>query len=1655
MKQPIRSFLQRLPLVWALLLLLSGRALAQVPNDDCATAVALTTSSVCTVPVNGTVATATQSIAPTAACGFGLTTAADVWYSFTASSTTHLVTLAPRFAAILDVRSGNCTSNASVFCTTIANNNTAAVTVGGLVGGQSYFLRIYPATNTPPTGISSTFALCIGQGATGPANDDCAGAIPVPVNTSGTCTTTASADNTLATASAGVLPPGCASYQGRDLWFSVTVPASGNVTVQTVVPTSGTDVGDTGMNVYSGTCGNLVDLGCNDDGAGNLKSLLAFTGRTPGEVLYVRVWSFGDRGSGTIAVCATTPAPLANDNCAGAITLPVTTACTAPVAGTISGATQSLAPTANCGFATTANDVWYSFTAGGTTQTLTFTGSFQAVAEVRSGTCISSASVFCGTTFTGQPLTLSGLTSGQTYFLRLYANNAVTPINAQFTLCLTPGPVAATNDDCANAVALPVTTTCTAPVSGTVAGASQSLPASTTCGFATNANDVWYSFTAGGATQTLTFTGNFQVVVDVRSGTCATSTSVFCGTTFNGQQMPISGLTSGQAYFLRLYPNSVVPPSPTNSAFTLCLTPGLTPPANDNCAGAIPLAVAANCNFPVAGSVAGASQSLPPTGSCGSATNANDVWYSFTANGTSQTLAFASNFAAVLDVRSGTCASSASVFCTTTFTGQNSIITGLTNGQTYFLRVYANSNVAPLPANSAFTLCLTAGPAPSVNDECSAAVAVAVVQGCATSTNGTVFGASQSLPPTASCGSVTTANDVWYSFTASSATQLITLTTRFPAVLDVRSGTCANSASVFCTTVFNNATTGSVVGGLTSGQTYFIRIYANAIPAPLPANSTFTLCVSPAPTPPANDECAGAVAVPVTVSCATPTSGTVEAASQSLPTTTGCGVTNALAQDVWYSFVASGTSHLITLNAGFNAVLDVRSGTCASSASVFCTTVFPNATTGTSIGGLTAGQTYFLRIYANATIQPVPVNASFTLCVSPAPTPPANDECAGALNVPVQFGTTCVSQTTADNTGATGSTGAPLPTCASYQGADVWFRVTVPASGTVTVQTVVPTVGVDVGDTGMSIYAGTCGNLTVLGCNDDNGGSLKSLLSFTGRTPGEVLYVRVWSYGNSNQGTLAVCATAPTNCAAPTSLASASVSATSAQLSWQAGGTPAPGTAYTVEYGPQGFTPGAGTILTVPGATTVTLAALQPGTAYCFYVRQDCPNGNGSSAYAGPSCFTTPCAVPTSLAATAITASSALLGWQTAGTPPSGTTYAIEYGMQGFLPGTGTTISGITTPSYAVTGLQAGTTYCFSVRQDCPGATGAGAFAGPVCFTTTAASTTCPVPTNLGAVPTSTSAQLSWQTSGATAPGTSFLVQYGLSGFVLGTGISGVSVAPGFTMTGLAAGTSYCYYVQQVCPGGNGNSAFAGPFCFQTLATGGGPANDDPCGAVTVPLTAAGSPVQPVASTNVGATTSAQPGIGTPTCAPTTTPLDVWFAMTPAAGTTAVTLTLTGAPAGMVRVFTAPNCSTGPFTLVTCRSSGAANTSLGTVTLTGLTPGQRYYVAVSGYGSADAVGAFTIGATVVTATRAQAETNALLVYPNPSNTGQLTLKLGSAPSQPATVNLLNALGQVVRTATLPGGVAEHTLRTHDLATGLYTVRVVSGSDVFTRKVTLE
>ncbi|WP_460502595.1 fibronectin type III domain-containing protein, partial [Hymenobacter agri] len=307
---------------------------------------------------------------------------------------------------------------------------------------------------------------------------------------------------------------------------------------------------------------------------------------------------------------------------------------------------------------------------------------------------------------------------------------------------------------------------------------------------------------------------------------------------------------------------------------------------------------------------------------------------------------------------------------------------------------------------------------------------------------------------------------------------------------------------------------------------------------------------------------------------------------------------------------------------------------------------------------------------------------------------------------------------------------------------------------------------------------------------------------------------------------------------------------------------------------------------------------------------------------------------------------------------------------------------------------------------------------------------------------TSNSAQLSFTPPAGAPTGTTYEIEYGPQGFTLGSGtkVTGLT-SPTYALTGLTQAKDYCFYVRQNCGTVNGTSSYAGPVCFTTpLPT---LPNDEPCGAIALGNTVTNG-------TNLGATTSAQNGLVLPTCSGAQLPKDVWFSFTATA--TTLPLTVTGTTAGVVQVYSSPSCSAGPFTRVFCQAGPGNNQNVGALTITGLTPGTRYYLSVSGYGSGDTQGSFSIGA-VPTGTKAQADTDALLVYPNPSNTGQLTLRL-SGQTGNGQATLLNALGQVVATKNLTG-TAEQTLSTRGLATGLYTLRVTMGGQVLTRKVVLE
>ena len=107
----------------------------------------------------------------------------------------------------------------------------------------------------------------------------------------------------------------------------------------------------------------------------------------------------------------------ANDECANTIAIPVNGGliCSQNSSVDFTGAT----PSAEAGTCGSGNDIWFHFTATQTGHKIMAGASVSHEFTLYSGTCGSLTEITCGSTGTGN---LTGLTVGQTYFLRIYEN---------------------------------------------------------------------------------------------------------------------------------------------------------------------------------------------------------------------------------------------------------------------------------------------------------------------------------------------------------------------------------------------------------------------------------------------------------------------------------------------------------------------------------------------------------------------------------------------------------------------------------------------------------------------------------------------------------------------------------------------------------------------------------------------------------------------------------------------------------------------------------------------------------------------------------------------------------------------------------------------------------------------------------------------------------------------------------------------------------------------------------------------------------------------------------------------------------------------------------------------------------------------------------
>jgi gliding motility-associated-like protein len=124
------------------------------------------------------------------------------------------------------------------------------------------------------------------------------------------------------------------------------------------------------------------------------------------------------------------------------------------------------------------------------------------------------------------------------------------------------------------------------------------------------------------------------------------------------------------------------------------------------------------------------------------------------------------------------------------------------------------------------------------------------------------------------------------------------------------------------------------------------------------------------------------------------------------------------------------------------------------------------------------------------------------------------------------------------------------------------------------------------------------------------------------------------------------------------------------------------------------------------------------------------PAGTGSVSTTNPlytdigQCFPPTCSKPTNLTATAITQTTALLGWTQPATPGTATSWQIivQPAILGYPTGPGT----VTTANpYTATGLTPGTAYEFYVRANCGNTDGLSIWSGPFAFFTPVSNNDC------------------------------------------------------------------------------------------------------------------------------------------------------------------------------------------------------------------------------------------------------------------------------------------------------------------------------------------
>ncbi|NER11878.1 T9SS type A sorting domain-containing protein [Leptobacterium flavescens] len=222
-------------------------------------------------------------------------TTRDLWYAVTIPefyndtriTVTDAIEGGNAFIPTVSAYTGSCDQLTPLVCSDEGN-----IELLGLASGTTVYLQI----SSEQTGYFSIEARPIQI----PDNQLCEDALPLTVgsNFEDESVLLHSFDWDPDIADPNIPDPECSNYFDEDgsLWYTITVPPSGNVTLETRLENATPDAID--IQVYSGDCATgLSPVACSE--GADLVTILNLENRTPGETLYVRFFEYDSSSNDT------------------------------------------------------------------------------------------------------------------------------------------------------------------------------------------------------------------------------------------------------------------------------------------------------------------------------------------------------------------------------------------------------------------------------------------------------------------------------------------------------------------------------------------------------------------------------------------------------------------------------------------------------------------------------------------------------------------------------------------------------------------------------------------------------------------------------------------------------------------------------------------------------------------------------------------------------------------------------------------------------------------------------------------------------------------------------------------------------------------------------------------------------------------------------------------------------------------------------------------------------------------------------------------------------------------------------------------------------------------------------------------------------------